>query len=530
MQSAQAFGRIAWLAAVVAALVGCGTARADGSIWFDGGRPNARAREAVELLAGAASHGLDPRDYAAEALGRMLAGAQQAVSVDAEVIAAMDHQLSVTFARYLADLHQGRIDPRQLHSGFSGAQREVFDANAVLRAALASGSLVDATRAAAPAVPQYERLREMLARYRVMASDPAWRQPLPGLPGSTGARSTKLEAGQAYAGLPQLARRLELLGDLPPQSGASVTVYEGALVQAVKAFQQRHGLDDDGVIGVATFARLQVSPAARAHQIELMLERLRWTPVLQGPRMVVINIPEFVLRAYEVRDGRVGVPLTMKVIVGKAVAMPTPLFDADLRFIEFSPYWNVPPSIARHELVPQLKRHPERWSRDGYEFVGAAGRVDAVYSSDGLDAVVAGHQRIRQRPGPRNPLGDIKFVFPNQEQIYLHHTPTPDLFQRGRRDFSHGCIRVEQPVELALFVLHGMPQWTETRVRQAMERGESATLRLAQPVRVLIAYGTALVKDGRMHFFDDIYGQDRLLDDALKQSALQRQRPTEARS
>ena len=265
----------------------------------------------------------------------------------------------------------------------------------------------------------------------------------------------------------------------------------------VKAFQYRHGLTPDGVIGKATLAHLQVPPATRVRQLELMLERLRWTPLMQGPRMVIINIPEFVLRAYEVKGDRIVVRQTMKIIVGKAMNTRTPLFVEQMRYIEFQPFWNVPPSIARGEVVPRLRRDPGYWDREGFEFVTGGGVVTAL-SSTLLDDTVAGRARIRQRPGPKNALGDIKFVFPNHDNIYLHHTPAPQLFARERRDFSHGCIRVEQPVELAKFVLHDMPQWNEERIQQAMAKGESATLRLAEPVRVLIAYGTALVKDGRI--------------------------------
>jgi murein L,D-transpeptidase YcbB/YkuD len=299
-------------------------------------------------------------------------------------------------------------------------------------------------------------------------------------------------------------------------------VYEGALVDAVRGFQQRHGLTGDGVIGAATLKQLQMTPAARVRQIELTMERLRWTPLLQGPRMIVINVPEFVLRAYEVEDGRIGVRQTMKVIVGKAMDTRTPLFDEDMRFIEFSPYWNVPPSIARTELVPRLRRDAAYFTRQGFEFVAADGRVSTTLSRGALDAVLAGAQRIRQRPGPENALGDIKFVFPNRDNIYLHHTPATQLFERDRRDFSHGCIRVEQPVALAGFVLRGMPEWTEERIRQAMAAGVSSTLRLTEPVRVLITYGTVLVKGGRIHFYNDIYGYDRLLDAALQRRTLDR--------
>jgi L,D-transpeptidase YcbB len=258
-----------------------------------------------------------------------------------------------------------------------------------------------------------------------------------------------------------------------------------------------------------------VPPAARARQLELSLERLRWTPLLSGPRMVVINVPEFVLRAYEVAGDRIAVRETMKIIVGKALDTRTPLLEEQMRYIEFSPYWNVPPSIARNELVPRLRRDPAYWQREGFEFVTAQGVVESLAPAL-LDATLAGGARIRQRPGPRNALGDIKFAFPNRENVYLHHTPSVGLFERDRRDFSHGCIRVERPVALAMFVLAGMPDWTEERVREAMAAGESKTLRLAAPVPVLIAYGTAIVRDGRVHFFDDIYGHDRMLDAALR--------------
>jgi L,D-transpeptidase YcbB len=361
----------------------------------------------------------------------------------------------------------------------------------------------------------------VLSRYHSLGDDPAWRTPLPPLPPGLPGRGAKLEPGQAWAGLPMLAQRLTALGDLAP--GLPVPGrYEGALVDATRSFQRRHGLVDDGVIGKSTLAQLQVPPAARARQIELALERLRWTPLMQGPRMIVINIPEFVLRAYEVQAERIVVQAQMKVIVGKALDTRTPLFDADLRFVEFSPYWNVPPSIARGETVPRLRRDPGYFAREGFEFVAPDGRVDTTLSAANIDALQAGHLRIRQRPGPRNALGKVKFVFPNEQNIYLHYTPSIELFARDRRDFSHGCIRVEEPLALAEFVMQGMPDWPRERIVAAMDRGESTTVRVASPVRVLIAYGTALVTQGAIHFLQDIYGQDKLLDAALRQNALQR--------
>ena len=208
---------------------------------------------------------------------------------------------------------------------------------------------------------------------------------------------------------------------------------------------------------------------------------------MQGPRMVVINIPEFVLRAYEVSEGRIRVRLEMKVIVGKMLDTRTPLFDEDMRFIEFSPFWNVPPSIARDEVVPRLRRDPAYFERQGFEFVAPDGRVGAPLSAATLNAVLAGQLRIRQRPGPQNALGDIKFVFPNRSNIYLHHTPATQLFERERRDFSHGCIRIEQPVELAKFVLcvdHGAGSGL---LRRHRNRSETILDRVSPDCQVTVA-------------------------------------------
>ena len=503
--------RWAWLPCL---LLAAGAA-AQALPWFDAGRPSAQAQQAVVLLADAASHGLDPRDYDAAALQRALDQAQQGMSATAAE--ALAQALTLALQRYLGDLHDGRIDPRRIHHDFDLARREPFDAARLLQRMAPDA----AARAAAPQLPLYEQLRGQLARLRALGDDPAWRQPLPPLPAARRG-APKLEPGQDWAGVPRLADRLLALGDLPaaaapPRESPPAPRYDAALAAAVTRFQQRHGLADDGVIGAATLAQLQVSPAARARQIELMLERLRWTPLLQGQRMVAVNIPEFVLRAYEVRGGRIQVQREMRVIVGQAYRSRTPLLEKDLRSIEFSPYWNVPPSIARSETVPRLRRDPGYLAREGFEFVAADGQVHTTPSAQALDAVLAGQWRIRQRPGARNALGDIKFVLPNSDHIYLHHTPSTQLFERTRRDFSHGCIRVEDPVALATFVLQGMPAWDEARIRAAMAAGRSSTLRLADPVPVLITYGTALVKGDRLHFFDDIYGLDRVLDDALRQ-------------
>ncbi len=522
----RASGRIALLRHSLCALLlalGCisalATPASESSPWFDAsGRPNAQARLALALLADAPSHGLVAEDYQTPALAQLMQQAEREPLPDGARQSRLAQALTAALQRYLRDLHQGRLDPRQVHHDFEPPARNGFDAEALLASALQTRRLAEAVQAAAPQLPLYGQLRQALAQLRA-APDAAWDAPLPPLPRPAKARAgapSKLEPGQAWAGLPLLTRRLQALGDLPADV-APPALLDGPLLQALQSFQQRHGLAPDGVIGRDTLTALAPTPAARARQIELNLERLRWTPLTQSRRMVVINIPEFVLRAYEVSNGRIEVKQTMKVIVGKAMDTQTPLFDEAMRFIEFSPFWNVPPSIARKETVPRLRRDPGYLEREQMEFVLADGRISTEVTPAVLADVQAGRARIRQRPGPKNALGEIKFVFPNSEHIFLHHTPSVGLFGRERRDFSHGCIRVEAPVELALFVLQDMPQWSEPRVREAMGAGQLQTIKLATPVPVLIAYGTTLVKQGRLYVYPDIYGHDRVLDQALRQ-------------
>jgi murein L,D-transpeptidase YcbB/YkuD len=480
--------------------------------WFEGGRPTADAMHAAQVLAAAAEHGLDPADYAAPALQSRLDAAAMGPAPAEDEQRALGQALTAALQRYLTDLRRGRVDPRQLHPGFNLPIRPDVDNLGLLRDALAARRLPQALREAAPRLPMYEGLRRALARYRALTGHSAWSARLPPLP------ARKLVPGQPYPGLRALAQRLEALGDLAPGYDPPER-FDGVLVTALRAFQERHGLTPDGVLGAATLRELEVVPAERVRQIELAMERLRWTPLMQGPRMIAVNIPEFVLRAYEVGDNRVDVRLTMKVIVGKALRTRTPLLTEAMRFIEFSPYWNVPPSIAHDETVPRLRRDPGYLEREGLEFVTPSGQVVTALAPSHLEAVLRGGWRIRQRPGPQNALGGIKFVFPNNANIYLHDTPARRLFERERRDFSHGCIRLEAPVALAQFVLRDEPGWTEERIREAMGAGVSATVRLQRPVPVLIAYSTVVVRAATVYFFRDLYGHDAVLDRALRQRA-----------
>jgi len=231
---------------------------------------------------------------------------------------------------------------------------------------------------------------------------------------------------------------------------------------------------------------------------------------------VVVNIPEFRLRAFGAGGREV---LSMNVIVGKALRHETPVFAKDMRYVVFRPYWNVPPSIQRSEIVPAVQRDRSYIARKNYEVTTHGGQfvTDGPISDDVLDQLRTGKLAVRQKPGPTNALGLVKLIFPNEFNVYLHSTPSQQLFAQTRRDFSHGCIRVEKPEELAAWALQGNPDWDLARVRAAMQTGkDNVQVNLAKPIPVLILYGTAVTyDDGSVHFYDDIYGHDAQLRKAL---------------
>lgn len=473
--------------------------------WFSANRPLRQTHEAITLLEQAGLHGLDSADYHAENLARQLAQADRS-ELGSEQIAQLNERITHVMRTYVKDLKNGRVDPASVKQKFNRTAITDVEADVLLQNALQQEDLASLPEHITSPIPMYKSLLGVLAHYKTLVGNSTWQTPLPAVNGS-------LKLGQPYDGLAGLHARLEVLGDLSP-GNAIPTVYDATLEQAVKKFQERHGLEQDGVIGKATLAELSITPEQRVRQIEINLERLRWTPLTTHSRMIVVNVPEFVLRGYHVNMGRIEPQIEMRVIVGRAFNTSTPLFDGKMEFIEFSPYWNIPYSIARSETIPHLRRDPGYLNRQGMEFV-IGNSVSTAVTESNINAVLAGNARIRQRPGPRNALGDIKFIFPNDMSIFLHHTPSVGLFDRSRRDFSHGCIRVEEPVQLAQFILINQPEWTTKRIESAMQAGKSNTMKLVEPIPVVLAYSTVVVKNNKTYFLPDIYGQDKLLDQAL---------------
>jgi murein L,D-transpeptidase YcbB/YkuD len=248
-------------------------------------------------------------------------------------------------------------------------------------------------------------------------------------------------------------------------------------------------------------------------QLELTAERWRWLPRTFRAAPIVVNIPEYRLHVAEAGDR-----WSMRVVVGRAYRTRTPVFASELTSVVFRPAWSVPRSIARNEIAPQVARDPGYLTRHGYELVDARGARVATpaYGREAGALIRSGAVRVRQPPGPENALGLLKFVFPNVYDVYMHGTPSTELFARSRRDFSHGCIRVEDPLRLAAWVLRGEPGWTAERIRETMEGSATREIRLRNPIPVFIVYGTALVaQDGTVSFFDDVYGYDAELELAL---------------
>jgi murein L,D-transpeptidase YcbB/YkuD len=406
----------------------------------------------------------------------------------------------------------GRVDPRTI--GFRlDAPRDQHDFPTLLRAAITEQRVTAAAADLRPPLAQYRVLRDMLARYRSLASDPT----LVALPPF----AVTIHPGEPYSAIVDLHQELVAFGDLPADTPAPSATgrYEGALVEGVRHFQIRHGLDPDGVLGKSTMAALRMPLTWRVRQIELALERLRWLPHLGEERLIALNIPMFRLWAWDMIPPS-GTPLFgMDVIVGRALTTQTPVFAEEMREVIFRPYWNVPSSILRYEILPKLERDPDYLQREDMEIVRGAGdnAQHVGLTADALVGLRHGVLRVRQRPGPKNALGLIKFVFPNREDVYMHGTPAQALFAKNRRDFSHGCVRVADPVALAEWVLQGRPEWTRDRILAATTGSQTVHVKLPRPIQVILFYTTAAVmpEDGTIRFAEDIYHHDAKLDGAL---------------
>lgn len=472
----------------------------------------------VKALRGASRDGLRPEDYHLATIESLLSrwrkGAGQA-SIDQVVD--LDLLLTDAFLLYGDHLLNGRVDPRKVYPDWFNFPTRGNDDRLILDA-LKSRDPARALERLQPVDPGYQRLRRGLMHYRRMAGQGGW----PRIPGGP-----KLRMGDRDGRVPLLRKRLALSGDLGRNGAGGGSLFDGEVDRALRRFQERHGLTTDGVLGAATVGELNVPVEKRIRQIELNMERLRWLPGDLGGRYIFVNVADFRLEVVEKGQPVLG----MRIIVGKDEEdQRTFVFAGKMTCLEINPYWNVPESIAVNEIIPKVQKNLHYLASQGIRIIDGWSENAGEVKPETIDWASLDPEkfryRLRQDPGPKNPLGRIKFLFFNEFNIYLHDTPTRSLFQRERRTFSHGCIRIEKPIDLAAYLLRDDFGWTKETILAEIETRERKVVRLPEPVAVYIYYMTAWADpDGTMQFRRDVYRSDEVLEKALHERPLRRLRP-----
>jgi murein L,D-transpeptidase YcbB/YkuD len=467
--------------------------------WIEDAKPRPQITALTQALHGVSHEGLDPQLYNLSVLEQRLTEASKGFltskGFEPKEAGLLDVWLTYLYMKVASDLADGLSDLATADPSWQ-IKPEKFNPLAHLEAALSQNRVQESLADLTPASVEYRALRTALAEYGAIQEKGGW----PTIP--VGAR---LKPGQKSQAVPALAARLAATGDFKgtvPAATARDAAYTRDLVGAVKQFQRRHGLTDDGRVGPEVIAELNVPVEVRVRQIALNMERWRWLPRDLGERFILVNIPEMRLAVHE-DGGRI--PLTMRVVVGKRDTQ-TPIFNDEMTYLVLSPYWNVPDSIAQGETLPAMMTDPDFLARNDMEVIDRSGQPVDPASMDLSDPA---QYRFRQRPGAQNSLGLIKFMFPNQHNVYLHDTPADSLFTRASRSFSHGCVRLEDPVALALYVLRDQPEWTRERIEEAMHAGEERTVKLKAKLPVYLGYFTVSVTPDRMvQFRRDVYGID----------------------
>lgn len=479
--------------------------------WSDTRGPTHVADDLVAALRDADLEGLRGEDYHLGSIEAVLAAVRaddkSGPALAPDRWAELDLLLTDAFLVYGAHLLAGRVNPETLRPVWA-SNRRTADIAAMLEAALLSGDVAATLQTLIPRQPGYRRLREALWRYRAAAPAAG------GWP--TIAEGATLRRGDRGAGVSALRERLRLEADLIPVAQPDSDRFDDAVEQAVKRFQRRHGIREDGIVSAATRAALNVPLQRRVAQLELNLERWRWLPEDLGRRHIIVNIAAFELQVVE-EDS---VVLDMRVVVGRPYNR-TPLLSDTMRYLVLNPYWHVPRSIAASEMVPKVRRDPSYLARLRMRVFPshgpAAGEVDPTTVDWSALTVRNFPFWLRQDPGPLNALGRIKFMFLNKYNVYLHDTPAGPLFEAPQRDFSHGCIRIQRPIELAEYVLGQDPRWNRGAILTALDVAVDRTVPLPEPVPIHLLYWTAWAEgDGTIQFRPDIHDQDGLLWDALR--------------
>ncbi|MGA1982064.1 MAG: L,D-transpeptidase family protein [Acidobacteriaceae bacterium] len=548
--------------------------------WLRDLKPTPETTAFIHAFQDAGAKGLNADDYdawlwpARVAQIAKIAAARDDSDAAADTIAQFDTAMTICVMRYISDLRIGRVNPQHFNFDIDVADKRYNLAEFVSDNAVDATDIPALIRKVEPDSDQYRATEAALAHYLALAhlqADAA----APPLPQVIGAG---VGVTGEYSATGQLLARLQLEGDAPgdypyhaaaapqpeplaakpaatPRFGSKTIaradhffhrrglnlelrpetqapappafdpphlppVYTAALADAVKSYQHRHGLTEDGRLTQETVKSLNIPLTERVIQLQDSLERWRWLPNQYVNAPLMVNLPEFVLRGYNPQHQ---LDFTMKVVVGKVVGdHDTPVFAHMMRYLIFRPYWSVPHDIVEKELMPHIRASGVGYlASKNFEVTDSKGKVLTTFTARQVEH---GGLQVREKPGPKNSLGLVKFMFPNQYDIYLHSTPEPELFSRSRRDFSHGCIRVQKPEDLAVWVLAtsdtsggGKGDWDADRVHQAMTAGpDNYTVGLKNPIPIVIFYATAIVaEDGQTHFFEDLYGYDQQLQQVL---------------
>lgn len=470
--------------------------RSSAPLWASQPDVDARIDAVLGVLRQADLEGLDPQAY------RIAQIEARRGATDPLARAELDLLLSEAVMRYGVHVRTGARRPRVAIPELPPMVVDPDPVPIALEVAAAPPSGVAAAMAKLPPQTEsYAALRALLTEYRAIAARGGW---------PTVGEGPKLEPGAVDPSVRRVRDHLQAIGELPADGhGASRRDhYDDRLVDAVKKYQRRHGLAADGTIGPRTRAAMNVTAAERAVQIAANLERLRWLPTDLGERYVWINIPEYTLRV----EDRGTTMLEMPVIVGRD-KWQTPVFSSEIQQLVFNPPWNVPPRIAAEEVIPRGMADPGYFAAQGISVRGGT-RVASAGSgiADGGMPVKTTPRRLRQAPGPKNPLGRVKFNMPNPFGVYLHDTPNKDKFRLGTRSLSHGCVRVGSAPTLAAALLGDMPEWDEARRKKALSDWNTRSVELRSPVPVHLVYATAWrAADGSVQFREDIYDSDAQL-------------------
>jgi len=498
-------------------------------LWFNVESPITRINQLLTIFSHAKDQGLKPVDYNIKKLNAQWLKLQQGNPSFLE-FANFDQALSLTFLRYLNDLHYGRIDPSSIN--YHLPKKQPSNLAAPIFNALQNNTIDKLVSNREPSSDTYKKLKIALKKYNKLNS--LWESPL------QFDFKESLRPGDWSTQVPNLRSYLTLLQSTPntaqPINTAPDNSYIGDIVNKIRTLQKKHNLVNDGIVGKQTLAVLNTPLSHRINQIELSMERLRWLPRQQGGANIFVNIPAFQLWANNPQLDNDN--LNMKVIVGKtkktitdkenyttpeeieaeAKSLQTPIFTADLSFLVFNPYWNIPKNILNKEILPRLEKNLDYLEQHNMEIVPYFSHRAEILpnNEENIKLLYTDQLRLRQRPGDKNALGDIKFIFPNDYAIYLHDTPFKSLFKQTKRDFSHGCIRVENPKALTKFILKNRRNWNKDKTKAILNTKEPTIVGvLSSKIPVVIFYTTVLPNETDVSFYPDIYDLDKPLIAAL---------------